>query len=63
MRSFGIIAKRVHQARNLILRDNTSDLFNWSTNRLALLGGGVQPDVVTLTELLCVNNLFGLGRH
>ena len=50
MRSFGVIAKRVHHARNFI-KKHFSDFITWIRNALAQVVGGVQPDGVTLADL------------
>ncbi len=53
MRSFGITAKRLQHAQNLI-EEPFSRFGSWIRNRLVQLVGGVQSDVVTLADFSSV---------
>ena len=49
MRSFGVTAKRLQHAWNLI-EESFSRFVSWILNRLAQLVGGVQSDAVILAD-------------
>ena len=53
MRSFGVTAKRLQHAPNLI-EEHFSHFVSWIRNRLAQLIVGVQSDAVTLADFSSV---------